>query len=219
MLNVLREKILFPRKSPGIIWLYQYIPGDMYDLLVLERADTNLWSMVVSGDMKLVELKAAIFQVFFTLSIIQKYIPSFRHNDLKIDNVLIKKSTPVGVFTIGGSSWCLPQCLTTKLNDFDFSCCDIITNPKVGTAFSKEFGCDSVTNHFYDVHIFLNSMYRCRKYIPKEIVEWIRTKVPRSLLGDETAKLKYGRLKYPEKCNLPTPIELIKDPFFDEFKM
>jgi hypothetical protein len=216
ILNTLREKLLVPRKTSGIIWLYQYLPGKDHDLAIMERAKESLWARLVKGQVSLNYIKSVVFQVLHALAMIHAEIPSFRHNDLKVDNVLLTDAVPTIVYGGQLSSVAAAERCTAKIADFDFACADFVKNPKVGTSFSLKFGCDATQNHFYDAHIFLNSMYRHADTLPTEMVDWIKKQVPKSLLGDSGAHLSYGRLIQPDKHKkkLKTATELINDPFF-----
>lgn len=70
-------------------------------------------------------LRVLLFQIIYTLGAIYKLFPSFRHNDLKDDNVLLHKSVSQGYtkYTIYGRDYCLPAIgVTAMIADFDFSC-------------------------------------------------------------------------------------------------
>jgi serine/threonine protein kinase len=233
ILTALRDLFLIPKKTVGIIWLYKYLPGDLYDLAVMEKATTSFWKRLVSTQKpKARWLKAVMFQVFYTLVVMQIEVPSFRHNDLKVDNILLIENECIEPFELSVPSdvgdhnndapkkwvWDLPvkEKVLVKITDFDYACMEGIKNIKVDTEFSRKFGCESTPNHFYDAHVFLNSLYRHASTMPKEVVRWIERQVPKHLMGDTTAYLKYGRLINPSKHEneLKTAEMLLFDPFF-----
>jgi len=216
LLNTMRESLLIPRKTSGVIWMHQYLPGKDYDMAVLERAKESLWAKLVKGPIDLEYIKSVVFQVLHTLAVIHEEFPSFRHNDLKVDNVLLTDTIPTIVYeSPDGDFIQLTQRVTAKIADFDFACASFMTNPKVGTSFSLKFGCDSTQNHFYDAHIFLNSLYRHVDTLPREMIDWIKRMVPRSLLGDTNKYLSYGRLAQPMKH--ATKLKTAKDLAWDSF--
>lgn len=69
------------------------IPSGNYMVLLSECADASLYQEIHNGvfDDDTYNLKIIIFQVLYTLHAIQSVLPSFRHNDLHVSNVLIQK--------------------------------------------------------------------------------------------------------------------------------
>lgn len=264
VMNALKERLLIPRVTSGIVWLYKYLPGSLstptaptvptgltvpvaratgsprhaatdsprrvnYDLTIMERANGNLWSKLgASSKPKLKWLKSVLFQVLHTLAKLQQHDPGFRHNDLKTDNVLLFESrvaeSPLEYLGLYYQLGAKPSSKVTlaKLTDFDFACTSLISNAKVDSAWSSAFGCESTPNHFYDAHLFLNSVYRHASALPKEVVAWIESVIPTHLRGDRNTKfLKFGRLVTPKDHagELKTAGELVVSPFFEVFKM
>lgn len=226
MLNALREAVLVPRLSENIIWLYKYVPGSTFDLVLLERASCNLWAKLREGKAKSRYVKAVLFQALHVLTLLYNTVVGFRHNDLKDDNVLlIEGEMPSAPFKDphgGAKRWAIKERVIVKIADFDFACSSSIRNPKVDTTFSRQFGCESTPNEHYDAHLFLNSVYRHRETLPKDITTWIESKIPSHLRGDDTTMyLKYGRLVKPESHvnELSTARDLLMDRFFDVFSI
>lgn len=61
-------------------WAYK---GDLHEYIrktVKKKKDTRF-------------LKIILFQIIYTLAVIQQEYPSFRHNDLKLNNILVQKNT------------------------------------------------------------------------------------------------------------------------------
>ena len=88
ILNVLKNKITYMYYSPNIMTMYQYIPDKKTDYIVMEKLDKTFWNYL-QNDPKEYIVKGIVMQVLFTLAIIQTVIPGFRHNDLKVDNILL----------------------------------------------------------------------------------------------------------------------------------
>ena len=79
--------------------------------------------------------KVIVFQLLSVLSVIQNRYPSFRHNDLKANNVLIELTrldyeninyTNRIIYNIGNKKYKIPDIgINIKLWDFDFGPCAI----------------------------------------------------------------------------------------------
>jgi len=97
-------------------------------------------------------MKSAIFQVLNALYKIRTKYPGFRHNDLHLENVLVKPGKPYP---------------TMVLNDFGYSTMnDKISNPLVTNGlYAENWGIGPKTSPEYDVHLFLNEMRKeCIRY-------------------------------------------------------
>jgi len=215
------NEILLNRYSPCILTMFQYIPTSKVDYIVMERLDCTLWDYIHNKP-SVSTLKVLIFQVIFTIMIMYKKMPGFRHNDLKIDNILMDY-TPRNAkltFYYRKSYWTVNKGIPlVKIGDFDYACIPKkIDNPKVITEHSKSFGCSEKASDIYDLHIFLNSLYGCKNYLPVEIKKWIAQHLPTELRGDDNKNVHYGRLRNPEKWEkiIERPLELLKSSFFDE---
>ena len=140
------------------------------------------------------------FQLIFTLIIIFEKYPNFRHNDLKVDNVLVtvneNSHETVGnyLYYVNGRCYSIPNVgFQIKLWDFDLSCIKgVINNYKVEDM--EEYGIRDTLNQYYDIHCFLNYLRlyiigdNRKKYVPKEIQNFWKRIIP---------------LKYRHSENLP----------------
>jgi serine/threonine protein kinase len=218
----LLTKNLFDLQCPGIVTMYQFQTIGKTDYIVFEKLDQTVWKYLKTNPCEKL-VKCILLQVLFTLAVLQKLYPGFRHNDLKVDNILLDQESRSQSLTLryDRSFWKVPkEAPLVKLADFDYanipkSC----PNPKVDTSFSKEFGCTPQASNIYDVHLFLNSMYSSKKYLPSGIVSWIGKKLPPMTRGSESSALKYSRLMKPNQWKkvFPEPIELLREPFFGDF--
>jgi len=218
IIDYLNNNIVLTGFTPCIIWLYQYENIKTVDYLVLEKMDISFWDFSKRIFSEL-ELKGIIFQVLFTLSVLQEKIPGFRHNDLKIDNILLNFKAEPLQFKFKKNYWRLAENTPiVKISDFDYSFVPgKIINPKVLLAQKNDFGCSKEPSIVYDTHLFLNSVYKhYRKYT--NVAKWIKKNF--SELGDNSLELEYGRLKNPEKWEnvYPSPLKLLNSSFFKEFK-
>lgn len=222
VLKLLYNQITNNYISPNIITLYQYTPTSNIDYIVMEKLDMTFWKLLqTSTSIKVI--KGIILQIVFTLLMLQEQLPGFRHNDLKVDNVLIDMSTHNKItLRYKNSFWIIPENVPiVKFADFDYSNIpNKIKNCKVGTKHSKTFGCTATTSKVYDLHLFLNSLYSYRINLPRQITEWLQRQLPTTLRGNENTGVKYGRLKNPEQWEnkLPTPHAILTSKFLSEFR-
>ena len=97
-------------------------------------------------------MKSAIFQVLNALYKIRTKYPGFRHNDLHLENILVKPGKPYPIMV---------------LNDFGYSTMnDKISNPLVANGlYAENWGIGPKTSPEYDVHLFLNELRKeCIRY-------------------------------------------------------
>jgi hypothetical protein len=74
-----------------------------YTMIMTECADSSLTEFVQTKYIHY-ELKCAMFQVIFTLLAIQHCVPSFRHNDLHMSNVLVQYIDTARITKVLGES-------------------------------------------------------------------------------------------------------------------
>lgn len=219
IMNFLKTKLLYGLYSPNIVLLHQYIPTAKVDYLMMEKLDSTLWSFVHKYP-NAKKLRGIIIQVLFTLVILQKLVPDFRHNDLKIDNILLDFKPRKKDITLRYKNyyWKLAKDIPlVKIADYDYACVkDIYNNPKVDTKFSAGFGCTHTFSKIYDLHIFLNSIHHSKSYLPNNLSEWLETILPKPVRGHDNKHLKYGRLKNPASWNgkINTPFKILISSFF-----
>lgn len=222
ILLILKNEQIYNYKTPNIILMYQYTLDKTSDYIVLEKLDKTLWNYLQEEITDYITI-GIILQVLFTLAVLQKEYPGFRHNDIKVDNILLDYTQRTNNITIHYNKkfWKIPTNVPlVKIADFDYACipkkCE---NPKVGTTFSKTFGCTRAFNKIYDVHLFLNSIYSYRKNCNSNIINWLQEQLPINTRGIENIDVKYGRLKNPNnyKKIISTPEQLLKNKLFSPF--
>ena len=154
-------------------------------------------------------LKTMIYQVLYALYRIRKRYPHFSHNDLHLDNVLVKPGNPYPIIVI---------------NDFGFArLTRTVQSPYVKQGkFGKDWGIGPKTTGDYDVHLFLNEM---RKFIPQlkristdglvNTMAFLNRVIP---VGYRDADDKYTRrlrLKYGVRYpGFPKLNSILKDKYF-----
>jgi len=156
-------------------------------------------------------MKSFIFQTLTTIQKIRKIYPGFRHNDLHLDNILVKPGKPYPVIV---------------LNDFGFSTLGKSTkNPLVNKGnFKKNWGIGVKTSLQYDVHMFLNEL---RKWCElnklkasdkfKNTLLFLNHKVPVGYREANDRYTSHSRLKYNMRYpGLPTLESILSSKWFSK---
>lgn len=156
-------------------------------------------------------MKSFIFQTLKTIHNIRKVYPGFRHNDLHLDNILVKPGKPYPVIV---------------LNDFGFSTLGKSTkNPLVNKGnFKKNWGIGVKTTSQYDVHMFLNEL---RKWCEnnktkasdkfKNTLLFLNHKVPDGYREANDKYTSHSRLKYNMRYpRLPTLESILSSKWFSK---
>jgi len=177
---------------------------------------------------KLKHWKVIFFQLLSVLAVIHKKFPSFRHNDLKANNILVHKISPRKVlfsYVINGKKYYTPNIgYHIKIWDFDFACIPgIVDNAKVSAKWTDEINVSPEQNRYYDMHYFFNTLIKkgffpefMSNQTPIEAREFVNRIVP--------PKYQYGECVHERgrilvKSEYLTPDEVLKkDPFFEEFR-
>ena len=159
--------------------------------------------------------RVIFFQIISALSVIQEKYPAFRHNDLKANNILVhnitlqpelKELATDYKYCINGVKFTIPNMgFHLKIWDFDFASIDgLVDNTKVCAQWTDDINVSPVTNRYYDIHYFLNTLIRkefCdfffdKDAVPEEVKEFIFRIVP---------------FKYREDINTNILLKWLKD--------
>lgn len=181
--------------------------------------------------LKLVDWKVIFFQIIATLAVIQSKYPSFRHNDLKANNILIHKittNTDYFSYKILRLKYCVPNIgYQIKLWDFDFSCIPgIIDNAKVCADWTTHINVNPEQNRYYDLHYFFNTLIK-RGFLPQiledecissEVKDFIDRVLPLKFRMNYKYVHKRGRILINNEFITPNDI-LKNDPFFECFRI
>jgi len=176
--------------------------------------------------------KVMIFQIVSTLATIQVKYPSFRHNDLKANNILVhhiplsdgKKN--LFKYDVNGKKYGIPNIgLQIKIWDFDFACIPgIVDNLKVNADWTDKINVKPEQNRYYDLHYFFSTLTKkgffpqfwTEPEIPKKIKDFVKR-----ILPEEYRKGKYvtdrGRILINTEFITPSDL-LLKDPLFNKFR-
>ena len=173
--------------------------------------------------------KVIFFQIISVLAVIQSKFPSFRHNDMKANNILIHKIGQRGTifsYIVCKKKYFVPNIgYQTKLWDFDFACIPgIVENAKVSIKWTDDINVKPVQNRYYDMHYFFNTLIKKGFFpeliedpsISKEIKDFINRIVPPKYQKGDLVTNK-GRILANDEYLIPDNV-LRTDPLFEEFR-
>ena len=111
--------------------------------------------------------------------------------------------------------------IQVKLWDFDFACIpNLVNNAKVEADWTTKININPEQNRYYDIHYFLNTLFRKGFFpelltapeIPSKVIDFINRIVPDKFKSGEDVSER-GRLLVNEEYLIPDNI-LKQDPFF-----
>ena len=150
--------------------------------------------------------RTIFFQILSVLAIIQAKYPSFRHNDLKGNNLLVNlidMSKKKYKYVINNQIYIVPNIgFQLKLWDFDFACIPgIVDNSKVDSDWTNKINITPQQNRYYDVHYFFNTFTRkgffsefwTEKEVPDKVKEFVKRVVPEKYTNGKLVSEK-GRI-------------------------
>jgi hypothetical protein len=171
------------------------------------------------------------FQLISTLAVIHYKFPTFRHNDLKANNVLvtkISKKVETYKYKVVGNLYRVPNIgYQLKIWDFDFACIPgTVDNKKVmlTNKWSKGINVNGNKNRYYDIHYFFNTLIKkgffpeimTSPLVPQEVKNFILSIVPIEYQSGDNVAEK-GRILVDNEYT--TPEEILKtNKYFDEFR-
>jgi len=206
----------------------RYKKGEYYEnvsVLISEWANSGDLLDYVRKNYKKFKLnhwRTLFFQFLSVLAIIQAKYPSFRHNDLKANNLLVNTigtttTTSKFQYKINGQSYIVPNIgFQIKLWDFDFACIPgLIENSKVDADWTSKININPTKNRYYDVHYFFNTFTK-KGFFPEF---WTEPEIPqrakdfvKRIVPDKFKKGDYvsdrGRILTDEEYL--TPDEILK---------
>ena len=181
-------------------------------------------------DMTSQQWRVILFQVIFTLHIIHTQFPKFRHNDLKINNVLMnyhaknKHSNKKAKYSASPKlNFEIPVkdlCLSAKIMDFDFSCIEEhVENTKVNAEWTNKINVSSEENKYYDVFFFLKTLtlYVDKSKIPDDVRKFIYDIIPPDISMNEENCSEKGRLLINEEID--NCYNILKHEYFNSLKI
>jgi hypothetical protein len=231
-INLTKANIVNNKKFEQFIEKYE--KGEYYQnvsILISEWANNGDLLDFIKKNYKMFKLcdwRCIFFQIISVLAIIQNKYPSFRHNDMKANNILVHKvdidqTNKKYLYKINNQIYIVPNIgFQLKLWDFDFACIpNIVNNAKVEADWTNKINIKPEQNRYYDIHYFFNTLSRKGFFpeliteceIPEKVIEFINRIVP-----DKFKTGKYvsdrGRLMVNQEYLTPDYI-LKNDPFFN----
>lgn len=181
-------------------------------------------------NMKIIHWKVILFQIIFTLAIIQNKYPSFRHNDLKANNILLSKHKNrdrklLINYHFGDYIYQIPNTgLQVKLWDFDFaSIKGMVDNDKVNDEWTDRLNIKNKQNQYYDLHFFFSTLKKkaffkdfYSSWVPEEVHDFVDRIIPEKIRKKKYTTKK-GRILVDNEFTTPGKL-LREDKFFLEFR-
>ncbi len=225
-LNLPKNNIVNNKKFDQFVKRYK--KGEYYEnvsVLISEWANAGDLLDYIRRNYKTFKInhwRTLFFQFLSVMAIIQAKYPSFRHNDLKANNLLVNEigtthSNSKFQYKINGQSYIVPNIgFQIKLWDFDFACIPgLIDNSKVSADWTSKINIKPSKNRYYDVHYFFNTFTKkgffpefwTEPEIPVKIKEFVRRIVPEKYRKGDMVSDR-GRILVDEEYL--TPDEIIK---------
>lgn len=183
------------------------------------------------------EWRVIFYQLLSTLLIIQNKYQSFRHNDLKANNILIRLSdnnsesnNKLYRYKFYDKSFTVPNIgYQIMLWDFDFaSIPELIDNDKVNMKWTDKLNIKPEKNKYYDLHFFFNTLINPSFFpkfyeegaVPKLVIEFIHRVIPEQYrYGTKTKYIDEGKGRLLINKEITTPKKiLLEDEFFEPFR-
>jgi serine/threonine protein kinase len=195
------------------------------------RGDMSMFLKKHYKKLKLIHWQCLFFQIISTLAIIQTKYPTFRHNDLKANNILISKvegCNKLLIYKVEYKEYVLPAIgYITYLWDFDFACIPgVVENSKVYQEWTQKINITSKKNRYYDIHYFFCTLI-FKGFLPelmdepsvpvevKNFIEWI---VPEEYRPGHPSGKVNKRCRLLVDDELYKPIDILDHEFFSPFK-
>jgi len=205
-----------PDTSQQYVMKMEYFPrGDLHNFLDGMHRTKKLTDAVLNN---------CIAQVLSSLRQIQKRLPSFRHNDLHLRNVLVG-DMPAGNVKYYNSYGIPSMGFRCVIYDFNLATMAGVTNPNLLIPkFQTNYGIHEGNSDKYDMHFFLNSILdwltknaRGGKY--SETRDFLNRALPAGYQGNTGSKVSLFRLKPGVSTNSLASLQLIfNDPYFKHMR-
>ena len=234
-INLQKKNIVDEDNENYSTFVKNYENGKYYDIvnvIISEWANEGDLSMFLKKcykKLKLIHWKCIFFQIISTLAIIQSKFPSFRHNDLKANNVLISKidNNKTVQYSVNGNKYHVPSIgYIIYLWDFDFACIPgVVQNLKVYQPFFNKLNITSRENKYYDMHYFFCTLI-CKGFlpdlmntdeVPREVKDFIDYVVPMDYRPTGNTEFVNKKCRLQIDKELYTPSDILNHEFFKEF--
>nr|QBK88947.1 MAG: protein kinase [Mimivirus LCMiAC02] len=237
-LSLIDDNVVDTKNKKYRKFLKKYRNGEFYNdvsILISEWANMgDLLEFIRNNyrEFSLIIWKTIFFQIISTLAVIHNKFPSFRHNDLKANNILMHKRDTCKtrfIYTVNRHRYVIQNIgYQIKLWDFDFACIPgKIDNAKVSAEWTNRINVNPERNQYYDVHFFFNTFIKDAffpqfmdpkiKCIPQEARDFVNRIVPPILQKGKYVTNRGRLLLRNYEFTTPNQI-LMRDPFFEELK-
>ena len=231
-INLPKDNIVCNKKYD--IFVKRYKKGEYYDnvsVLISEWANSGDLLEYIKKNYKTMTIKhwkGLFFQIISVLAIIQNKYPSFRHNDMKANNILVhkiqtNKTNSKFKYKINGQVYIVPNIgIMIKLWDFDFACIPgIVDNSKVEAEWTDKINIKPEQNRYYDIHYFFNTFTKKGFFpefwtddaVPEKIREFVHRIIPEKYAKEGKYVTDRGRILVNDEYMTPDYI-LKNDPLF-----
>ncbi|MDB4588614.1 protein kinase, partial [bacterium] len=211
--------------SPNIshAFYYKKCPSPVRSVLYTEYyAAGSLKRLLLKNENRLRKLhyRVIIFQILWTLAELHKKFPSFRHNDLHLDNIFIDdRVTTDGSLRYGEFE--VPFIgMNAVIGDFGFANmqADGFKNRKVQSGtYKTDYGIYTTNDYRYDLHFFLNDLYLTTTNA--DVKRFIKRNIPPEYLAATSPVVMNSRLRAGmNHSGLPSFEKLLSDKFFRFFR-
>lgn len=217
-------------------FIKNYEEGNYYEtvsVVISEWANRGDLSMFLKNHykkLKLIHWQSIFFQIIFTLTIIQTKYPTFRHNDLKANNILISKideCKKLLYYKVLNNEFILPAIgYSIYLWDFDFACIPgVVENSKVYQDWTRKINITSKKNRYYDIHYFFCTLIfkgflpelMNDSCVPVEVVQFINWVIPEEYRPGHVSGKVNKRCRLMIDDELHKPKDILRHEFFSPF--
>jgi hypothetical protein len=202
---------LFKCGQGNCILYLEYIPG----------GTLQDWLKKNYKHLKPEHLRNIVFQVIYSLKRLQDVYPTFRHNDLKLDNILVNDRASASGYVKYGNKYVPNIGVQPIISDFGMGNIGTLSKKvfNQNPHFKTSYGIAVDNNKLYDVHLFLNSLDNLNLKDP-EFNAFLRSIFPVEYLGRQTtSKIQNFRLKYGvDHSSLPSINQILDHPYFNSYK-
>lgn len=165
--------------------------------------------------------RSIIFQVLWTLQAIAEKHPSFRHNDLHLDNILLDDTETAKNAIVYKPKFKIPNSgMKAIVADFGFAYMDAngMRNAKVvSNEYKDEYGIYPTNHALYDAHFFLSSLLDEAVNFPRasKAAEFIKDIIPSKYRGVKSNEfISEFRLRAGAVVDIPPLNEILKSKYF-----
>jgi serine/threonine protein kinase len=229
-LSLTKSNIVNNKKFEQFVEKYE--KGEYYQnvsILVSEWANGGDLLDYLRKNYKIMKVKhwqAIFFQILSVLSIIHAKYPSFRHNDMKANNILIHnididETNKKYLYKINQQQYIVPNIgFQIKLWDFDFACIPgVVNNSKVEAEWTNKINIKPEQNKYYDIHYFFSTLTRkgffpefyTEDEIPTKVKEFVKRVIPPEYESGDCVSER-GRILVDDEYT--TPDKLLKTDIF-----